>query len=145
MPTVRSKLSKKNKYYIPEHRFLELKHFCLQYKNWQDALKSMSTMPYSMTYDRMRLSKTNDIFDPTMRNVLIREFYRKRINLVETAANLSDPLLSLWIIKGVTEGRSYDNLSMMYTIPCDRNTYYDRYRKFFYILDNLQTHGITDF
>lgn len=142
MPTVRSKLSKNNKYYIPEHRFLELKHFCLQYPKWMEALNSMVIFGCT-EYDKQRLSKTNNVFDPTMREVLIRQFYRDRIAMIEKAAGLSDTLLSRWVLIGVTEGRSYDNMKMMMDIPCDRNTYYDRYRKFFYILDKLQTYGVA--
>lgn len=138
MPTVRSKLSKKNKYYIPEHRFLELKHFCLQYPKWQEALNSTYGWLYLSTSKFEDLIKTNNIFDPTSKEVMIRDFYKKRINIIEKAVNDTDPLLFPWILLGVTKGKSYDNLKMMNGIPCDRNTYYDRYRKFFYILDKLQ-------
>lgn len=31
---VRSELSKRNKWHISKHKFLELKHFCLQYPEW---------------------------------------------------------------------------------------------------------------
>lgn len=31
-------LSEKNPYYISKHRYYELKHFCLQYPEWKDAL-----------------------------------------------------------------------------------------------------------
>ena len=33
----RAEVSKKNKYYISKHRYYELKHFCLQYKEWEDG------------------------------------------------------------------------------------------------------------
>lgn len=138
MPTVRSKLSKKNKYYIPEHRFLELKHFCLQYPKWQEALRSVTGIWFKEFKFGDFFQKSNDIFDPTYKSAMISDFYSSRIKMIEKAAKLSDSLLDCWILAGVTEGRSYDNLKMMYDIPCDRNTYYDRYRKFFYILDLLQ-------
>lgn len=32
---MRSELSEKNPYYLPKHRFLELKHFCMQYPEWK--------------------------------------------------------------------------------------------------------------
>lgn len=135
MSDMKPELSKKSKYYIPKERYLELKHFCLQYRKWKEALDS--------TYEFLTKSpgehiETSDIFDPTPKIVMVRKFYSDRIGLMEKASGLADTLLSHWIFKGVTEGRSYDNLKMMYGIPCDRNTYYDRYRKFFYILDKLQ-------
>lgn len=35
--TVRSEISKKNIYWIEQHRYYELKHFCLQYPLWKKA------------------------------------------------------------------------------------------------------------
>ena len=32
---IRAELSKNNKYWISKHRYYELKHFCLQYPEWQ--------------------------------------------------------------------------------------------------------------
>lgn len=31
---VRAEISMKNKYWIPKHRYYELKHYCLQYPYW---------------------------------------------------------------------------------------------------------------
>ena len=39
MPTeIRPELSKKNKYWIPKHRYYELKHFVMQYPQWVEAI-----------------------------------------------------------------------------------------------------------
>ena len=35
MSYVKSELSQNNKYWIPRHRYFELKHFCLQYPEWK--------------------------------------------------------------------------------------------------------------
>ena len=51
MATVlRSELSSKNKYYIDKHRCYELKHFCLQYPEWERAYAYLDdpTIPLSM-------------------------------------------------------------------------------------------------
>lgn len=135
MSDMRPELSKKSKYYIPKERFLELKHFCLQYKKWKEALDSTY---YFLTKPSTEHVDTSDIFDPTPKIVAVRKFYSDRIRLMEKASAITDPLLSPWLFKGVTEGKSYESLKMQFGIPCDRNTYYDRYRKFFYILDDLQ-------
>ena len=38
MKRERPELSKKSLYHIPKHRYYELKHFCLQYEGWKNAL-----------------------------------------------------------------------------------------------------------
>ena len=32
---IRPEISEKNKYWISKHRFYELRHFCLQYREWE--------------------------------------------------------------------------------------------------------------
>ena len=45
------------------------------------------------------------------------------------------PTLYSYIIKGVIEGKSYTYLKTKLGIPCGRDMYYKRYRKFFWILN----------
>ena len=40
---IRPETSKKNKYWIPRHRYHELKHFCLQYPLWKKAYLELQT------------------------------------------------------------------------------------------------------
>ena len=60
---IRNEISKKNKWYIGKHRYLELKHFCLQYPEWKEE--------YHRLYSPLRgyrsdLERTSDSFlDPT--------------------------------------------------------------------------------
>lgn len=44
MNNQRSELSQKNKYYIPKFRYLELKNFCMQYKDWKLALLEIAEL-----------------------------------------------------------------------------------------------------
>ena len=44
MPDIRPELSKKNQYWIDRHRYYELKHFCLQYKNWKVYIQEIDGM-----------------------------------------------------------------------------------------------------
>lgn len=44
MNNQRSELSPKNKYYIPKFRYLELKNFCMQYKDWKLALLEIAEL-----------------------------------------------------------------------------------------------------
>lgn len=118
-------LSKSNKYYISRHRYYELKHFCLQYPEWKRAKKDL--------YFDTRNS--NYIDDPTGETASQLAFYNKRIELIDRLVTCTDEQLSAYILKAVTEGRSFTNLKTVFEIPCGKDLYYDRYRRFFWLLD----------
>ena len=132
---IRPEISIKNKYWIDKHRHYELKHFCLQYPSWKRAydICGIPTMSTSML-ERIPTSNTHG--DPTAEYVMKREFYRERIELVERIAKETDKYLYEYILKAVTENLSYTYLKSKLDIPCGRDMYYDRYRKFFWLLSN---------
>lgn len=130
MKNQRSALSPKNKYWIPKFRYLELKNFCLQYPDWKLALKEISLLQSHSV-----VTPTSDPSDPTNKMAVCRLRYEENIQLIESIAKLSDPDLAKWIIRGVTENLSYDYLKYQLEIPAGRDMYYDRYRRFFWILD----------
>ena len=131
---IRPELSEKNKYWVEKHRYYELKHFCLQYPMWKKAyltLDGLSKRPSDFTI----YIRTNSKSNPTERCAIEKSFYSNRIALIERIAVQADPDLASYIIKGVTEELSYTNLKSRLDIPCSRDTYYDRYRRFFWLLD----------
>lgn len=132
---IRAEISTKNRYWIDKHRHYELKHFCLQYPSWKKAYHALdgTSLP-SITAER--ISSTNVPSDPTGNCVLMRDQYLKRMRIVEEAARSADEYLYEYILKAVTEGLSYTYLQTVLDIPCSRDTYYDRYRKFFWLLSN---------
>ena len=134
MSTVlRAELSTKNKYYIDRHRYYELKHFCLQYPLWKKAYAELEAVdiPLSMIGQE---SINPDPSNPTMKRALMKIFYTERIKLIEKTAMDTDPYLYSYILKGITEEKSYTYLKTVLGIPCGRDMYYDRYRKFFWLL-----------
>ena len=136
MATVlRSELSPKNKYYIDKRRYYELKHFCLQYPEWKQTYAYLEdvTIPLSM----IEYAPTDNIpGDPTAKRALMKLHYSERIKLIEKTAIETDPYLYSYILKGVTEGKSYVYLKSKLSIPCSKDMHYDRYRRFFWLLDN---------
>ena len=130
MKNQRSELSTKNKYWIPKFRYLELKNFCLQYPDWKisvhsiDPVQSQSLKPVS-----------GMISDPTHSFAVKQLEMQEKISLIDTCANLAEPSIAYWIIKGVTQNYSYEYLKYKLELPAGRDYYYDRYRKFFWILD----------
>lgn len=131
--TVRSELSEKNKYWIERHRYYELKHFCLQYPIWKKAylaLDGLSARPADLA-----LFTTNAHGDPTEKCAMAKLFYSERMDLVTKTASEADHELAGYIVRGVTEGWAYDGLRAKFDIPCCKDTYYDRYRRFFWLLN----------
>ena len=132
--TIRPEVSVKNKYWIEKHRYYELKHFCLQYPIWKKAYLSLTSLSQRQ-FNLVAISKTNTINDPTAKCAEAREFYYDRMNMVEQTAIAADPSLHLYVFKAVTEGYSFDYLKAKLEIPCCKDTYYDLYRRFFWLLN----------
>lgn len=76
--------------------------------------------------------------DPTERCAERKIFYQCRIAMLEQVAVLADKDLAKYILMAVTYGHSYTYLKAKLDIPCSKDTYYDRYRKFFWILSDLR-------
>lgn len=131
--TIRPEISKKNRYWISRHRYHELKHFCLQYPGWRKAYAEL--LEYGVAVSNITNEfRTNDISDPTAKIAIMKMNCMDRIEMIEKAAIEADKYLFKYIIKAVTEGHSYVYLKSKLDIPCSRETYYDRYRKFFWLL-----------
>jgi len=134
---IRPELSEKNKYWIEKHRYYELKHLCLQYPIWKKAhaaLDNLSRMPYNL----LIASKTNEITDPTAKCAEARLYYSDRMKMIESVAEETDYELSSYILMAVTEGISYDYLKARLKIPCCKDTYYELYRRFFWLLNKAR-------
>lgn len=134
---IRPELSKRNKYWIEKHRYYELRHFCLQYPIWKKAAASLDSLA-KRPADLNLFVKDSNINKPVEKCAEARAFYLDRMRLVEEAAKKSDEDLAPYILKGVTEGLSYDILLARSGVPCSKDTYYDRYRKFFWILNKTR-------
>ena len=134
---IRPQISEKNKYYIDKHRYYELKHFCLQYGEWMKAYESCNEA-IIFTSKMVKESATNVTSDITAKYAIKKAQYAEKITLVENAAKEADAYLYNYIMKAVTEGVSYTYLKGVMEIPCGRDMYYDRYRKFFWLLSNAR-------
>lgn len=134
---IRPELSKKNKYWIDRHRYYELMHFCLQYPLWKKAYLSFDGLS-RQPMDSELSFKNRSCGDPTANCAVSRAFYQERMEMVEQTAIKTDPDLAGYIIKAVTEGRSYNNLKSRLEIPCSRDIYYEMYRRFFRLLSEVR-------
>ena len=134
---IRAEVSNKNKYWIEKHRYYELKHFCLQYPIWKKSyavLDGFNQRPL----DLYSTFSKGSVSDPVARCVEAKLFYSERMDMLKQAAIDTAPDLSDYILKGVTEGISYDYLKSRLDIPCCKDVYYDLYRRFFWLLSRAR-------
>lgn len=133
MPNVRA--LNKDKYKISKHRFAEVYHFCMQYNEWKDELKYRIDTVEGIELTDM--PKAHGGSDSTARLAIRRAELRHKCELVEQTAIEADPEIYPYILKAVTnEGIGYNYLKMVMDIPCGRDMYYDRRRKFYWLLSS---------
>ena len=134
---IRAEVSEKNKYWINKHRHYELKHFCLQYPIWKKTYIDLDSMGISSS-SMEKIPSSNLPGDPTAKRAVDKAHLIERIEMVEKIAKEADDYLWQYILKGVTENLSYTYLKAKLDIPCGKDMYYDRYRKFFWLLSKAR-------
>lgn len=134
---IRAQISEKNKYYIDKHRHYELKHFCLQYPSWKKAHADCLDGDISMAMIS-GARQPDGVYDPTSTRAITRAYYSSKMQMLEQVAKDADKYLWHYILKAVTEGLSYTYLKTKMGIPCGKDMYYDRYRRFFWLLSDLR-------
>lgn len=140
--TYRAKISKKNKYWISKHRFYEIQHHCLQYKEWKDEYLVLSTQGVSgVDYDGM--PHGTNVGDPTASVGMRMSALREKIDTVEDTVDEIDKeiigkgnkSIKRHLLAAVTnEGISYNYLDMVMGIPVGEKTYYAARRKFYWLM-----------
>lgn len=122
------------KYSLDKHEYLTAKHYALRYRKWKDEYKALEDSSRAIRYDVDRVQTSNN-FDPVSANAERRAELDKRIHLIEDTARETDGQLFKWILQGVTdEYATFKYLSSVKHIPCGRRQYYERRRRFFYLL-----------
>lgn len=131
---IRPEVSKKNPYWLEKHRTYELKHFCRQYPIWKKTYEAIDGL-LGRPDDLATFGKAKHISNPTERIGMMKAYYSERMDMIWRAAEKTDTELAPYIVKGVTEGLSYDVLKIKMDIPCCKEVYYIAYRRFFWILN----------
>lgn len=131
MPNVRPLNTKK--YNISKHRFLELYHLCMQYQEWKEELKSNVSTVKSIQITDMPTSHNKQ--NPTAKLAERRVMLKRKCDMIEKTAIETDADLYEWILEGVTRDyATYRYLKMSKGMPCGKDMYYDRRRKFYFLL-----------
>lgn len=131
--TIRPEISQNNEYWISKHRYYELKHFCMQYPLWKAAYRSLE-LEGVRSLDLSGYIPTSETSDPTAKTAIAKSYFGDRISMIENIAAEADESLAEYLIKGITEGWSYDILKARMNIPCCKDVYYNVYRRFFWLL-----------
>lgn len=129
--TIRPEISNAKEYFIPKHRYYELKHFCLQYKDFKMLYESIVDGIVKPVLPEKDPIQTSDISDITAIMAMDKAILKNKIEMIEQSAYEADPIIAKFLIEAVSEGKSYDILAANYFLPCSRDTYYNSYRKFF--------------
>ena len=138
MRNLKPEISKKNIYYIPKHRMYELIHFCLQYPEWKKICNGIDELYFkNSNLDNLKCN-TNAHSDPTAELAIKRMKCYENIKLVENTAIETDRVLSNYILIAVTEDLKYETIKTRLNIPCGRDMFYDKRRKFFWLLDKVR-------
>lgn len=133
MPNIRS--LNKEKYNISRHKFAEVYHFCMQYNEWKDELKYKTDAVRSIEITDMPVYHSNG--DSTADLACRRAELCRKCELVEQTALEADGDIYQYILKAVTnEGISFNYLKMIMNIPCGKKMYYDRRRKFYWLMSS---------
>lgn len=133
---IRPVVSKKNDYWISKERYYELKHFCLQYKDWKKILIALD----GINSNNLPEFFTTNIYpeSPVERMVIAREHYTTLIRMVDNAARKADEEIYTFILLAVTENVSCSSLIAKYDMPCGKDKFYNSYRKFFWYLNMVR-------
>lgn len=130
LPNVRHLNS--DKYNINKYRFRELYYFCLQYNEWKEELKSNVHTVKSIQISDMPSS--HGCHDQTADLAERRVALKEKCELIERTAIETDAEIYQYIIEGVTRDYATYNYLNSKGMPCGRDVYYDRRRKFYYLL-----------
>lgn len=118
---------------LSKHRYYELLHWCLQYPEWEKRIQELKFLP-EVLKTRRENSKwiakrgTEDLA------MVLAELTANR-ELVRRVCNEASSELYYWLLLAVTRGLSFTELKTVYGIPCEKDMFYDRRRRFFLLLD----------
>lgn len=136
----RPELSERNKWYLSKHRYYELKHFCLQYPDWQKTISDFeqNCITAGITQEHINAGRyPNKVADLAIYLSPLQD----KIEMIKKAAYeaCGHQFWYTILLEAVTENQSYDVLEARTSImPVSRNEWYILYRKFFWCLDKLR-------
>lgn len=121
------------KYKLNKAEYLSAKYYALRYNEWVGEYNDLKDSLGAAGLDGMPHGTT--VGQPTERLAMRREELSRRIKLVEDTVMEADSELYKYILKAVTnEDVTFHNLKLFMQIPCQKDMFYDRRRRFYWLL-----------
>jgi len=121
------------KWGITKHAFYQAYHFAMRYGEFRDILKYQTNTMGSQEIDGM--PRGNGTGDATQNLAIVRQQAAKNVDMIQQTAIEADGDLYQYILKNVTEeGVSFKYLKTVMGMPAGKDMFYDRRRKFYYLL-----------
>lgn len=121
------------KWDVTKHAFYQAYHFAMRYQEFKDILKYKTSTVGSPKTDGM--PKGGEPGNATQDLAITRQQAEQNCRLIERTAAIAGGEIYTYLLKSVTEeGVSYEYLKRIMNIPCGKKLYYDRRRKFYYLL-----------
>lgn len=123
---------RKGRYWLPPEEFRMAVHWCRCYPIWVKELETPPDTSKAITYDGDKV-QTSGGYDATAELAIRRSELAKKIRLINDVAKMVTPDLCHWLLKGVTENYTADQL-IGQGMPCSKNLYYRKRHQFYYTL-----------
>lgn len=123
------------KYGISRKRYKELCGFCEQYPDWKLELEHNKDALKGRQLDGMPFLPAGHTSDTTAMLAIKRESMQKKVDLIDSIAKEVDPDLWTYIIKSVCYEQPFWYIRDIMKIPCSENSFFDRRKYFYYLLD----------
>lgn len=127
---MKNEISKKNPYWIPKHRYLELKNWCLQYREWEEEYNACVWLTSKIP----RGEKSSNVSDPTPKMAVHMSELKKKMDLIENICKEVAPRYAMTLLVSIINGTMYDTCTTINPALPSRSEWYKTRRKFFYIL-----------
>ena len=122
------------KWNITKHAFYEAYHFAMRYNEFMDILRYNTDTVGGFTYGE-KVKSSRDVSSQTEKLAIKRANAERNCRMIEETAKEADKEINSYILKAVTEeGITYRYLRSVMNIPCGKNLFYEKRRKFYYLL-----------
>ena len=107
----------------------------MQYPEWKQKVNEILKIP---RMGNSEIKSNSEYLDPTGNEAIDISMLTRKMEMVEETCKLTDPIIWKYLFKAVTEDYSFTYLSTVLDIPVSRDYYYERYRKFFFLLNKIR-------
>lgn len=121
------------KWALKKAECLTAKYFALQYNELIQEYKDLDNFLHASASDG--LPHGSEVGQPTERMAVRMAELRDKIEKIESTAMEADPVIAKYILKAVTNDNvTFKQLQTLMDIPCGRDLYYEKRRKYYYLL-----------